>query len=213
MTEAPPDRPRRQPPDVRREQLLDATEQLIDERGIKALTVAEVAARAGVAKGTTYLYFPSKDALIAGVRARYLEAYGATVEPDPDQPALDQVLGLLERLIAFAAERHRVHHALFHEAGFSEEDAFARLRSALAALVEQGVARGELQVDDVAAAATYVVGGVHDVLVDALHADDPAELSRATRAALDLTTRVLAPAGAAPERAPAGPATRRRRAR
>lgn len=206
------DRPRRQPPDVRREQLLDATEQLLDERGIKALTVADVAARAGVAKGTTYLYFPSKDALIAGVRARYLDAYGAAVEPDRARPALEQVRDLLERLIAFAAEHHRVHHALFHEAGFSEDDAFAALRTTLASHIEAGVDRGELQVDDVTASAAYIVGGVHDVLVDALHADDPAELPRATRAAIALTERVLAPVRAESEPAASG-ATRRRRAR
>jgi AcrR family transcriptional regulator len=68
-------RPRRQSPDVRREQILDAAQRVLLERGLRATTVADVVDAAGVAKGTMYLYFRSKDELLAGLRARYLDDY------------------------------------------------------------------------------------------------------------------------------------------
>ena len=84
-------RPRTQPADVRREQLLDAAEQVLVARGLRSTTVADVAAAAGVAKGTTYLYFASKDDLLAGLRARYLERFAAALDARParhgDRPA------------------------------------------------------------------------------------------------------------------------------
>ena len=46
------------------EALLAAARAVLAERGLEAATVAEIVARAGVAQGTFYLYFPSKLAVV-----------------------------------------------------------------------------------------------------------------------------------------------------
>src|SRR3569832_655532 len=48
-------------------ELLDATLDLIVEKGFAATRAEEVAARAGVSKGTLFLYFPSKEELFKAV--------------------------------------------------------------------------------------------------------------------------------------------------
>jgi AcrR family transcriptional regulator len=48
----------------RTREILAAARQLLDQRGLEAMTMEEIAAAAGVAKGTLYLYFQSKDDLI-----------------------------------------------------------------------------------------------------------------------------------------------------
>jgi AcrR family transcriptional regulator len=48
---------------ARRAQLLAAAARRFDQVGFEATTMAEVAAAAGVSKGATYLYFPSKESL------------------------------------------------------------------------------------------------------------------------------------------------------
>ena len=48
----------------RTREILDAARTLLEQRGLEALTMEEIAAVAGVAKGTLYLYFESKDDLI-----------------------------------------------------------------------------------------------------------------------------------------------------
>jgi AcrR family transcriptional regulator len=48
----------------RTREILAAARQLLDQRGLEAMTMEEIATAAGVAKGTLYLYFQSKDDLI-----------------------------------------------------------------------------------------------------------------------------------------------------
>jgi AcrR family transcriptional regulator len=48
----------------RTREILAAGRQLLEQRGPEAMTMEEIAAAAGVAKGTLYLYFQSKDDLI-----------------------------------------------------------------------------------------------------------------------------------------------------
>jgi AcrR family transcriptional regulator len=188
-------RPRTQPPDVRREQLLNAAQRVLVERGLRATTVADVAAAAGVAKGTTYLYFASKDELLAGLRARYVERVAAALDAHPDGPVIERLRHLVIALFDFAWEHHRLHHVLFHEAGFSEDDAFTGVRARLTELVAEGVQVRELEVDDPALAASYVLHGVHGALVETLHGDGR-PMSRQGRrrravAVADLTVRML----------------------
>lgn len=63
-----------------RELLLDITVQLIDERGTSALTVTEVAARAGMSPASLYRYFDSKDALVEAVAERWFQPLLAMAE-------------------------------------------------------------------------------------------------------------------------------------
>lgn len=61
MATAAPVRQRRK--DARPQELLDAALALFVEKGFAATRSEEIAARAGVAKGTLYRYYPSKDEL------------------------------------------------------------------------------------------------------------------------------------------------------
>jgi TetR/AcrR family transcriptional regulator len=55
---------RRRLPEARPQQLLDAALALFVEKGFAATRAEEVAQRAGVSKGTLYLYYPSKEELL-----------------------------------------------------------------------------------------------------------------------------------------------------
>jgi AcrR family transcriptional regulator len=48
----------------RTREILAAARKLMERNGLEAVTMEEIAGAAGVAKGTIYLYFPSKDELI-----------------------------------------------------------------------------------------------------------------------------------------------------
>ncbi len=65
---SPPDTVKRERrKEARPGELLDAALDLFVEKGFAATRVEEVAARAGVSKGTLFLYFPSKDELFKAV--------------------------------------------------------------------------------------------------------------------------------------------------
>jgi len=59
--------PRQRRKDARPQELLDAALDLFVERGFAATRSEDVAARAGVSKGTLYLYYPSKEELLKEV--------------------------------------------------------------------------------------------------------------------------------------------------
>jgi AcrR family transcriptional regulator len=70
---APVPAPRQRRKEERPQALLDAALDLFVEKGFAATRSEEVAARAGVSKGTLYLYFPSKEELLkAVIRERLL---------------------------------------------------------------------------------------------------------------------------------------------
>jgi AcrR family transcriptional regulator len=54
-------------PQARRQEILDAALLTFAEHGFEAARLDDVASRAGVAKGTLYLYFRSKEALFEGL--------------------------------------------------------------------------------------------------------------------------------------------------
>ena len=68
----------------RHNQILHAAEELVKRHGHSAISVAEVAKRAGVAKGTVYLYFKTKEEIYLGLHQlwldRKLDAFEALIQ-------------------------------------------------------------------------------------------------------------------------------------
>jgi AcrR family transcriptional regulator len=67
MPTTPSTRPRQRRKETRPQELLDAALELFVEKGFAATRAEEVARRAGVSKGTLYLYYPSKEELFKAV--------------------------------------------------------------------------------------------------------------------------------------------------
>jgi AcrR family transcriptional regulator len=65
---------RRRQKEARPQQLLDAALMLFVEKGFAATRAEEVAQRAGVSKGTLYLYYPSKEELLKAVIREHLSS-------------------------------------------------------------------------------------------------------------------------------------------
>lgn len=67
-------------PDARPEEILDAAVEVFGEQGYANTRLDAVARRAGVSKGTLYLYFESKDALFRAMMTAKLESKLASAE-------------------------------------------------------------------------------------------------------------------------------------
>jgi len=61
------------------ERILEAALQVIGDKGLHEATVDEIAEKAGVAKGTVYLYFRNKDSLLAALMQMGLERFETAV--------------------------------------------------------------------------------------------------------------------------------------
>ncbi len=60
---------------VRRQAILDAAMELFQETSYEAVNIVDVAKRAGIAKGTVYLYFQTKEELFLALQTGELEAW------------------------------------------------------------------------------------------------------------------------------------------
>src|ERR687885_1627365 len=132
----------------RREQLLDAALAVFGAEGYSAAKVSDIVGRAGVAQGTFYLYFRSKQEVVLALFERFQAALiEARRAADPAAPATPEQFraGVLEktRAILRAAFAHRPLAALFmKEAMGADPELAGRLREfhrRMADLSEQGL--------------------------------------------------------------------------
>jgi AcrR family transcriptional regulator len=101
-----PRRAKIRPDEPGREKVLEAGLELFGERGYHATSIAEIGARAGIAKSVLYHYFGSKAGLyevIAETEGEaLLERVAAAVPDDPDSPRLRAGV---DAFLSFLAER------------------------------------------------------------------------------------------------------------
>lgn len=167
MAATPPPRWRRRK-EARPQEIHEAALAVFAERGFAAASMEQVAARAGISKGTLYLYFSSKEELFkAVVRTAIVPALEAAEEEAAhDVPAMT----ILERLLAGIAARLVAGPAgvipklMIAESGnfpelarFYRDEVIRRALALLARVLEQGVARGEFRPLDAAATAPLLV--------------------------------------------------------
>lgn len=151
---AEPARPRKPGRPLRREvdeAIVEATVAVLTEKGLRGLTMGDVAARAGVGKATIYRRWPSKEALVAAlIRERVAELPAPNTGSVRDDLAryLEALIQLLSRppapevLKSLVAEMAR--NAALRE---PFQAAVAARRAITRAILARGVGRGELRAD------------------------------------------------------------------
>lgn len=110
----------------------------------KALNMAELAARAGVARGTLYRYFPTRRALIDALeRDAREQASRRLAEAKLDQVAVDEALARAVRALVALERKYALLPTEPHSSP-REEPGFA---APIVDLLERGRERGELRAD------------------------------------------------------------------
>jgi AcrR family transcriptional regulator len=161
-----------------RERLLRAARELIEEGGYGAATVVAIALRAGVASGTLYRHFASKEELFVelfrAVCDREVEAMRDAAASMPDDAShVDKLETVLATFAARALRRPRLAWALIAEPVDplvdAERIAYRARYSALTAdALRAGIAAGELPEQNVELTAAALVGGCGEALVGPL---------------------------------------------
>src|SRR5438270_9585650 len=157
---------------------------MASEGGMAAVQIAAVAARAGIAAGTVYRYFPAKTdlvkALVETVAAHELSAFRRAADAAPGP-----LSALAAGLVTYAARalRHRrLAFALSAEPVDAAVDALRRaarrvFAAELEARIRAAVAGGHLPEQDAAVAAAALVGLLVESLVGPLA--PPSDAARA----------------------------------
>lgn len=158
-----------------RERLLRAAHELTQEGGYGAASVAAIAARAGLTASAMYRHFPSKAELFVELFRTVCGREIAAAQEAAERPGT--VVERVEAVIATFAERAlrnpRLAWALLAEPVDplvdAERLAYRRdYRERIAAMLRDGVERGELPPQDAALTAAALVGGAGEALVGPL---------------------------------------------
>jgi AcrR family transcriptional regulator len=158
----------------KRERILAAGLRLFANQTYQAVTMDRVAEAAGVAKGTLYLYFPSKEALYLGILSDGLETvskrYQATIDPRRDVG--ERLRHAIDIMIQFYDERRDLLRLIA-----TEEPRLAAARERLkqtarergfvffTTLIEEGMRSGVFGQTDSRAATLAILGGIRSVLL------------------------------------------------
>ena len=179
--------PRQRRKDARPQELLDAALALFVDKGFAATRAEEVAARAGVSKGTLYRYYPSKEELFKAVVRNCLVA---RIAEGADRVAQHQgsaaelltlVMGEWWRQVGLgvAGGISRVMLAearLFPElARFYADEVIAPTHALLGGLIERGIASGEFRPVPVPETVHVLIGPLLHLML-AEHSFGPCQL-------------------------------------
>ncbi len=183
---------------ARKESIVSAALSIAGEGGMAAIQIAPIAARADIAAGTVYRYFPGKTellaALIAMARERELAALrrAANAAPGP----LSALAAAIVTFAARALQHRRLAYALIAEPVDAGIEAIrCRFRKSLvdefAARIDAAVANGLLPEQDATLAAPALVGGLVEGLVGPLAPDLSADAAKARAAVRELALVAL----------------------
>lgn len=169
LATAPPHAPRQRRKEARPQELIDAALALFAEKGFAATRSEEVAARAGVAKGTLYLYYPSKEELLKAVISQRLSSEIAAVAEYSAQYE-GSCASLLTEVFTqwwsrvFDSPTSAVFKLVITEvrnfpeiADFYRAEVVEPATQLVSAILERGVARGEFRPIDVHSAVLSLV--------------------------------------------------------
>lgn len=161
-TEPPPRRA-----DMRRASLVEAAGVLFVENGVEATTVDEVAARAGVAKGTFYHYFDTKADLLDALRTQFSDEFLDRVLAAVGRHDETDWNGRLTTWIAAAVDAYfdmrALHDVVFHGAEMPLREAMGDIPLVrnLADLLAAGDKAGIWTVDDPGSVSVVMFHGLH----------------------------------------------------
>jgi AcrR family transcriptional regulator len=159
---------------ARHEAIIKAARALASEAGLRAVQIAPVAERAGVAAGTVYRYFPSKEDLVAAVVCDTAEREVAAMRTAA-AAAPGALSALAAAIMAFgcgAVRMRRLAFAMLAEApdgGEAGHFAFRRsIGKEFEALIRAAIAGGHLPEQPPAVMAAAVLGAIAESLAGPL---------------------------------------------
>jgi AcrR family transcriptional regulator len=158
---------REQYAEARRDHILNAAMRAFSDHGFAETTMEQVAARAGVAKGSLYLYFPSKQGLLEELVRRYslLPELPELIESLHDCPPSLGIPTLVAEMWKRLRERKELARVIVREiqshperGRLFTEQVGLRANRLLAGYLEKWMERGELRRMDSMAAAHAMFG-------------------------------------------------------
>lgn len=156
---------------------MNSAERLFLQRGVGATTVDQITSDAAVAKGTFYLYFSSKEEILAALRNRFAQDLLSTIEAGIAEKAENDWKGKLAAWARSSVAGYlgsiRLHDIVFFEFRPPSREGLTNniIIDHLSGLLQAGVDAKAWSVDEPRFTAVFLFSGFHGI-VDAAYSRD-----------------------------------------
>lgn len=196
------------PDNKKYDQILDALQQLLEEKQIQSISVSDIAKKAGIGKGSIYYYFPSKDAIVDALIQRNYEKpleTAKTLAQQTDIAPFTRMAMIFQACrtssAAFTTNQAEVAQSSIQDQAFLRlkymNHLIGELKPALTAIIQQSIDAGEISFEypDALAEITLIVLAVK--LDNAFIMSTPEESERTIKGLISLLEKGTgAPLGA-----------------
>ncbi|MFH1368951.1 MAG: TetR/AcrR family transcriptional regulator [Elusimicrobiota bacterium] len=112
-------KPKKWNPEIKKQQIIEAAIKVLNKKEYFRVPVDEVAKQAGVAKGTIYLYFKSKEEIYFSVLFALMDKLIEIIDSvrKTEISATKQLAMLLEKMVDFTSSHRQIFNALRSEVG------------------------------------------------------------------------------------------------
>jgi AcrR family transcriptional regulator len=190
-------RPRTKPPETRRDELMNAAERLFLSEGVAPTTIEHITSAAGVAKGTFYLYFSSKDDVLAALTGRFaqklLEGIKTAVAAKPAEDWKGKLETWAAACVGGYLDSIRLHDILFYGSRPHTREGMVDniVVDHLADLLQAGIDCGAWSIEDPRLTAVFLFSGLHGVVDDAYSKEKRVNRIRLTERLQRLCSRAV----------------------
>lgn len=158
--------------DARPDEVLDAALDLFITKGFAAARVQDIAAKAGLSKGTVYLYFPSKEAILEALVKRAIVPLVHSAAAAATQEGSDprEVLGTIVSFLSGGLSNPRnaaIPRIILSEAGnfpglaeMYRREVLDRGLKTLTTVIERGIKSGAFRPVEPASAVKNIIGPI-----------------------------------------------------
>jgi AcrR family transcriptional regulator len=176
---------------------MNAAERLFLSAGVAPTTIEHITNGAGVAKGTFYLYFSSKDDVLAALADRFAQKLLERIKTAVAEKPVEDWKGKLETWATACVTGYldsiRLHDILFYGSRPHTREGLVDniVVDHLAELLRAGIDSRAWSIDDPRLAAVFIFSGLHGVVDDAHSSDKRVNRTRLTERAQRLCSRAV----------------------
>ena len=182
---------------IKYNQILDALQNLLENKDIQTISVSEIAQAAGIGKGSIYYYFSSKEAILEALIERN---YEKPIETAKNLASQTNVSPFTRMAMLFHACRNSSSEFLRHGTDKTESNAqdkivlhqkylnhlVTELKPELTSIIEQGINAGDIHFEYPAALAEIVLIVLAVKLDNSLIPSTPEEIEETIRGLISL---------------------------
>lgn len=139
----------------RKQEILDVTERLFASKGFDNTSISDILEETGIARGTLYYHFKSKEELLDAVIERMIEGMTARAKEIAGRREIPVLQRFTMMIMVFHVSSgvrqeillqvHKPQNALMHQK--MQKSLFFRITPLITALIEEGIAQGICQTD------------------------------------------------------------------